>query len=604
MNLINEIHQKIQQIIKNLKQDQYNDGSWRYCFENGPTTDANMIILLRVLDYDDENLIKKLVARLLQQQQNNGAWKLYDDEKGNLSATIEAYTALLFSGHLNKDDPLMKLSEQFIVENGGLEKSHISTKCLLAITNLYPWPRLFPIPLSIMNIPKFLTFNFFHFSSYVQAHFLPMLILGHDKFVVTNKWTPDLQHLFLSQKKYKALKKKKRGFNLFKKILPTYKESTRLKAEQHIYNCIEKDGTLYSYASSTFFMIYALLSLGYTKSSPIIKNAIGGIRSFLYEKGDVFHIQNSPSTVWDTALISYSLQESGLTIKDPAIQLASNFLMELQHKHSNKGWGFSESNSINPDVDDTQAALRALSNFTCSHSDFRMAWNSGVDWLLTMQNNDGGWGAFKKNSPSYIKWLFPIQSFEDTAIDPSAADITGRTLEFLGNHLNLTMQHPRVMNSVKWLIKNQTNDGSWYGRWGISYIYGTWAAVTGLKAVGVSSDHPTIQKATDWLLNIRQSDGGWGESCQSDFHKEYIPLSYSTLVQTCWAVDALISISEFPTKEITEGIIRILEWQNTETSRTTYPTGAGLPGHFYIHYHSYQYVWPLVTLSHYLKKYN
>ncbi|WP_261807892.1 prenyltransferase/squalene oxidase repeat-containing protein [Paenibacillus sp. N3.4] len=362
-------------------------------------------------------------------------------------------------------------------------------------------------------------------------------------------------------------------------------------------------------------MIYALLSLGYQPDSPIIQHAIQGLISFGYQIKNEAHIQNSPSTVWDTALICHSLQEAGLTTEDPAIQHAAQYLLTLQQRdlregggntlvHLAGGWGFSESSTANPDVDDTQAVLRALTRFADHQLDYREAWRVGVNWLLGMQNDDGGWAAFEKNSNPYMTRLFGIQNFADTVVDPSAADITGRTLEFLGSHLKLTMTHPRVQDSVHWLIKNQKNDGSWYGRWGISFIYGTWAAVTGMRAIGMPVDHLIIQQALDWLLKIRQLDGGWGESCKSDIDKKYVPAPYSTVVHTAWALDTLIAIHDQPTEEINKGLANLMEWNKQESKRSSYPTGAGLPGHFYIHYHSYPHIWPLLTLSHYIKKYN
>jgi sporulenol synthase len=223
--------------------------------------------------------------------------------------------------------------------------------------------------------------------------------------------------------------------------------------------------------------------------------------------------------------------------------------------------------------------------------------------LLGMQNDDGGWAAFEKNSIPSMTRQFRIQNFADTAVDPSAADVTGRTLEFMGSHLKLTTTHLRVQDSVHWLIKNQKKDGSWYGRWGISFIYGTWAAVTGMRAVGMSADHPIIRQAINWLLKIRQLDGGWGESCKSDIHKRYVPAPYSTVVHTAWALDTLIAVHDQPTDEINKGLVNLMEWNRQKSERSSYPTGAGLPGHFYIHYHSYPHIWPLLTLSHYMKKY-
>ncbi|QJD85996.1 terpene cyclase/mutase family protein [Cohnella herbarum] len=615
MELLERVRLEIERYISRLKTEQQANGSWKYCFEAGPVTDAYMMILLSTLNSPDKELIPLLGRRLLNKQAANGSWKQYDDDEGHLSSTIEAYTGLLLSGYSDRHDRHMKLAEAFILRNGGIENAHISTKFMLALNRLYPWPAFYPIPLFLLHIPKFIPFSFYRWSTYVRTHFAPVLILCHRKFSLRKPSAPDITHLFVTRK-HKKLDTKSRWLHAFSErwsANPVSKAAIK-KAERYMLQNIEQDGTLSSYASATFFMIYALLSLGYEHDSPVIQHAIQGLTSFGHQLNDEAHIQNSPSTVWDTALICHSLQEAGLTTEDPAIQNAAQYLLDLRQRDLREGggdnlarlaggWGFSESSVAIPDVDDTQAVLRALTRFADQQLDYRGAWRTGVNWLLGMQNDDGGWAAFEKNSIPSMNRLFRIQNFADTAVDPSAADVTGRTLEFMGSHLKLTMTHLRVQDSVHWLIKNQKKDGSWYGRWGISYIYGTWAAVTGMRAVGMSADHPIIRQAIDWLLKIRQSDGGWGESCKSDIRKRYVPAPYSTVVHTAWALDTLIAVHDQPTDEIDKGLINLLEWNRQKSERSTYPTGAGLPGHFYIHYHSYPHIWPLLTLSHYMKKY-
>ncbi|MGE8205123.1 prenyltransferase/squalene oxidase repeat-containing protein [Heyndrickxia sp. NPDC080065] len=609
MKINENVNDEIQRLIQQIIEKQSNDGTWKYCFESGPMTDSYLLMLLRIIEYKDEELIKKLYNRLINTQQSNGAWKLFDDDGGNLSATVEAYTALLYSGFVCPTDLCMKKAESFILDQGGLENTHPSTKFMLALHNHYPWPRIFPLPLFLLNIPSFFPINFFKFSSYVRAHLAPILILGYKKFTIKNKWTPDISHLYLNSKKRQ--RGKKGLFSAFRSIIPNFLSKNALnKAETYMLKSIEEDGTLYSYASATFYLVYALLALGYRINSPLILHAIEGLKSMIYDDGKDCHLQNSPSTIWDTALVSYALQESGTSIEDPVIQSSAKYLQSLQqvkkregNSHVPGGWGFSESNTSNPDIDDTQAALRAISRLSLQNTEYRKAWKLGVNWLLAMQNEDGGWGAFEKNQYKTFIGLFPIENFKDTAIDPSTADLTGRTLEFLGNHVNITNLHPKIQSGVNWLLQHQESNGSWYGRWGVSYIYGTWAAVTGLMAVGVGAEHPSIQKSVQWLMEIQQPDGGWGESCKSDKEKNYIPLSFSTIVQTSWALDALISTTSYPTHEIEKGIDFLTKSASKPIKSFTYPTGAGLPGHFYIYYHSYNLIWPLLTLSNYRKKF-
>ncbi|MGX1265236.1 squalene cyclase [Rossellomorea marisflavi] len=217
-----------------------------------------------------------------------------------------------------------------------------------------------------------------------------------------------------------------------------------------------------------------------------------------------------------------------------------------------------------------------------------------------MQNSDGGWPAFEPNKTNELLTLFPINGAEAAAIDPSTPDLTGRALEFLGEYAGLKKNRRGIKKGIDWLKKAQEIDGSWYGRWGVCYIYGTWAAVTGMRAVGVPGDDRHLILAKQWLEKVQHRDGGWGESCLSDQVKHYIPLSKPTLCQTAWALDALISLEEGPTPVIDTGMQTLLDLLE---EKDDYPTGAGLPGNLYIHYHSYQWIWPMVTISHYLKKY-
>jgi sporulenol synthase len=617
MDLSEATKKEITRLARRLMKTQSEDGAWRFCFENGPLTDVYMVILLRVLESADEDLIRKLAERIAVLQHPNGAWKLFEDEdEGNLSATIEAYTALLYSGYHTVSDPRMKLAEAFILKKGGLVKAHPSTKFILALNHLYPWPNHFPLPLWLMHL-RFSPFQLESFSAYARVHLASIIVVADRKFSIRTHWMSDLSHLRGNNApKFQRLRTDKRPafFSIrsgwSKKLSPGRSHSVQ-KAEQYLLCRIERDGTLFNYATATFFMIYALLALGYKADSPVISHAVLGLKSHLYPTGNTLHLQNSPSDIWDSALISYALQEAGISSEHPQIKASADYLFNQQHNrssdqtppysHAKTGWGFSKNNTMNPDVDDTQAVLRATCSFVQSSGKLYESWMSGCNWLFSMQNSDGGWGGFAKNGFSRLVALLPITGIRDTGIDPSTADITGRVLEFLSSHLKLTLKHPRVQSAVRWLIRNQEADGSWYGRWGVSYIYGTWAAVTGLIAAGLSAEHPTIRKALRWLLDVQHPSGGWGESCHSDRMKAYIALPFTTPSQTAWALDTLLSVQSRRSPEMDKGI-RHLTKRFPRASRI-YPTGAGLPGQFYIRYHSYNWIWPLITLSHYQKKF-
>ncbi|WP_147534796.1 squalene--hopene cyclase [Bacillus marasmi] len=619
------VNSAIHGLIEQLKLAQSPNGTWEYPFETGVATDAYMIILLRTLEINDEELIRNLTNRILSRQEENGAWKLFEDEgEGNITATTEAYYSLLYSGYYEQSHPRMELAKQFIIANGGLNKIHMFSKIMLCLTGQLRWPETFPIPIELMLLPSTSYVNFFSFSVFGRANLCPMMILADQKYSLKTAKSPDLADLYNRDDEvgfnelfnWRPISKMiEQGLTSFVGLPKRMKKIAIQKAKQYIIDRIEADGTLLNYFSSTFLMIFALLALGHSKNDPLITNAVSGLLNMQTKIDGYTHIQYTTATVWNTGLISTALQEAGVHPENPVVKQANIYLLSQQHTkfgdwqiHNREGkpggWGFSNLNSIHPDVDDTTVALRALARSVRSNRDARLAWEKGIQWLVSMQNRDGGWPAFERNVTGKFVKLLPIKNAEFLIADPSTADLTGRTLQFFGNYTQLKHDHPVIKNAIYSLLNQQENNGAWYGRWGICYLYGTWAALTGLTSVGITSKHPSIKKAIGWLKQQQNADGGWGESCQSDIEKRYVPLGSSTITDTAWAVDALIAASPVPTKEITNGIEFILKRFNQNDWTTEYPKGQGMAGDFYMHYHSYRYIFPLFALTNYRNKYN
>ncbi|MBT2691132.1 squalene--hopene cyclase [Bacillus sp. ISL-47] len=628
MRKLQPVQAEMSRLIGELRKTQAGDGSWRHPFETGIITDAYMIILLRTLKMKDEALIKKLAERIESRQEHNGAWKLFRDEgEGNLSLTIDAYYALLYSGYKQRHDPNMAAARKFILSKGGIKKAGMYTKIMLAMTGQYPWPVIFPVPIEIVLLPPSCPISIYQLSSFARINLLPVILLGNKKYSLRTKNSPDLSELYGTghrEELWGEIRSDdwKKIMNTLSSLvkgligIPKRLRSMALEGtKQYMLQRIEPDGTLLNYFSSTYYMIFALLALGYTARDPVITKAVEGLKGMACTIDGHTHIQYTDAAVWNTALISHAIQKAGVDESDDIIQKANQYLLSRQHTrygdwivHNRKalpgGWGFSDLNTMHPDVDDTTASLRSFHKIALQDPVLEQSMKRGQDWVRSMQNRDGGWPAFEKNVDNQLLNLLPIQGAEFILTDPSTADLTGRTLEYLGEYTALDQTDNSIKRAIKWLRKDQERDGSWYGRWGICYLYGTWAALTGLAAAGESPDEAYIRKAVNWIKSAQNNDGGWGESCRSDIEKRYIPLGASTLTHTAWAVDALIAVSKENSPEIRKGIAFLIREGQRDDWTADYPKGQGMAGFFYMHYHSYRYIWPLLALSHYEKKFN
>lgn len=611
---MNIIEKEILRISQELIERQNNNGSWHFCFESGTMTDSYMLLLMKALQIDDPHLSNRLIKRIVRKQTEDGSWKLYADEQnGNVSATLECVLALLYSGAKNMDDPEIEKAYAFLQNHGGDQKASMLTKILLTLLGHRSWSDFPPFPVEMLLLPLAKKTNLFQFVGYARVHVVPILIMAQQQYHIKlpkyneiDTWLQPLKNAITMESFQTEL-----STIHFSPTKALRRRSLQAGIE-FMLERIEPDHTLYSYMTSTFFMIFALLSVHQTQYNQTIKLAYRGIKTFHFPlSSSTTHIQETTSTVWDTSLILYALQKAGLPAQHKTVYKGLHYLLGKQHVRQGDwarknphtppgGWGFSNINTINPDNDDTIACLRALAPSVYIHPSYQVAWERGITWLLSMQNKDGGWSAFEKNTdPFYLKWITD-HTLRKVLADPSTPDLTGRVLDFLGS-TDCHPDHPQIQKACQWLFTHQQKDGSWYGRWGICFIYGTWTALTGLSAVKVKTSHPQVKKGLQWLLSIQNPDGGWGESCASDHNQSYIPLHKSNLVQTAWALDALVTHYSKPNAEILRGIRCLIQLLHNE--KDSYPTGAGFPGQVYFYYHSYHYIWPLITLSRIREKY-
>ncbi|WP_256710514.1 prenyltransferase/squalene oxidase repeat-containing protein [Paenibacillus sp. FSL H8-0548] len=618
---MDRIRAKLTNMTADLLKQQSQDGAWRLCLDSGTMTDSYLIILLRLLERPDEQLIHSLAARIASKQESNGAWRLYPDEAdGNLEATAEAYFALLYARYYAQEDPRMLLAKQFILSRGGLgEARNLFTQVIFAATGQAEWPKMLRIPLEAFFSDLGIGLDLFSLSGHARVHLVPILIMSNKQFVRKTALMPQLSYLFVGDSQsfnndstwISALN----GFIAtlpLSSLLPAVSQNAEQRAESFMFDRLEPNGTLLTFSTATILMILSLLQLGYSPESPTINRLLSGIISLMCL--DRPHLQVCSSEVWDTAMLSYALREADLPPASHALKMAGSYLMPRQQTLLGDwairlpntpagGWGFSDVDTLYPDVDDSVAALRALRPYISSTEGLSANWQRGLNWILSMRNDDGGWPAFERQGQTLPASFFTFEGSADISTDPSTVDLSSRVLGFLGNELGMSIGHQWLDQSVHWVLSQQNRDGSWYGRWGISYIHGTSAAIQGMTAVGVSSDHPAIKKGVKWLLDIQNEDGGWGESCLSDKVKHYVPLHASTPSQTAWALDALLAANEKPNAAIERGVDALLRSLEQRDWTYTYPTGAALPGSLYVHYPSNNYIWPMLTLSAILKKY-
>jgi squalene-hopene/tetraprenyl-beta-curcumene cyclase len=359
--------------------------------------------------------------------------------------------------------------------------------------------------------------------------------------------------------------------------------------------------------------VVALTCLGYPVDHPMVRKALGEIDALRVETGDTLRVQPCLSPVWDTALTISTLIETGLPPDHPALSRAGEWLLSKQMRRPGDwrlrapatppgGWPFQFENEFYPDVDDTAAVLMALRKIRVPDEEAKTRGIArGLNWILALQGSDGGWGAYDKNNNRMVFNLIPFAD-HGALMDPSTEDLAGRVLEALG-YLGFRPDEPAVAKAIAFLKARQCWDGSWYGRWGVNYLYGTWSVLAGLDSIGEDMGAPYIRKAVAWLLSRQNPDGGWGESCYTYDDSRTAGMGKSTASQTAWALIALLRAGEVAHPAVVRGIRFLLEtrapdgfWHEAEF------TGTGFPRVFYLRYHGYPIFFPLWALALYRRR--
>ncbi len=609
-----------------LLSTQYPEGYWWGELESNVTITAEYLLLTHFLGVRDEERWGKIANYLLEQQRSDGTWAIWFGGPGDLSTTIEAYFALKLAG-LDPKVPEMRRAREFILEQGGIPQARVFTKIWLALFGQWRWADLPIMPPELMLLPSWFPFNIYEFASWARGTIVPLLVVMTERPVVTVPHQARLDELYPQPRNKRYPPPRKPGFwgTFFygiDQLLRLYRISpgkpfrrfSMEKAERWIIQRQEADGSWGGIQPPWVYSLLALSTLGYGTEHPVMRAGLQGFESFAIEEGGAWRAQACVSPVWDTCLAMIALQDSGLVPDHPALVRAGRWLLGEQILESGGdwqikvkrslpgGWAFEFANDLYPDTDDTAVVMLALLRTPLPEGGKREALERGLAWLLAMQSDNGGWGAFDKNNTRSFVTQIPFADF-GALIDPPTPDVTAHVIELFG-HLGYGQSFRPVELALEYLQREQEDDGSWFGRWGCNYIYGTGAVLPALRAVGVETGHPLIRRAVEWLISHQNQDGGWGEtpgSYRGD--PELRGQGPSTASQTAWALLALLAAGEVENRALERGIAYLISTQR-ESGSWEEPqfTGTGFPGDFMINYHLYRQYFPLMALGRYRQR--
>ncbi len=560
--------------------------------------------------------IKKAVRAILDTQRSDGGWNIYQPGPSEINATVRAYAMLKMTG-MDIEDPRMKKARALILKLGGIQACNSYTKINYSFFNLFPRKYCPTIPPEILIIPGNLLYEM---SSWTRTIIVPLSII---QAVGGTKPTPNglrIDELMHPHRKL-ALHRKDRIANLFIKADTLFKRWERQsvkkirthairQAEHWMLDRLQFSEGLGAIYPSMMYAIMAMDSLGYERDHPDLQLAIEQFNDLILEGDDSLIFQPAKSPVWDTAIAAFVLGELGQA-EPERLTAAADWLLKKEIRRKGdwvakrpnltpSGWVFEFSNEFYPDIDDTAMVLLALLHAKASDPEKQArAEQRAIQWLLGMQSSDGGWAAFDVDNNWKILNKVPFAD-HNAMLDPTCADITGRTLESLCRR-GFGLKDPAIAGGIDFLLKHQEANGSWYGRWGVNYIYGTFLALRGLAATGAPHAKKAIANGARWLREVQNPDGGWGESCLGyDTHQ--FERTISTPSQTSWAILGLIAAGEVYSAAVQNGIRWLREHQRSDgTWEELITTGTGFPRVFYIQYHLYKDYFPILALGTYAK---
>lgn len=621
MDLQGRLVRAIDRTTRYLLSLQNQKGYWIGELEADTTLESDYIFFLHILGKAEPERIAKLANTIRREQLSDGGWNIYAGGPSELNATIKAYFALKLVGDL-PDAPHMAAARRRALELGGLEQTNSYTRFYFALCGKVAWEKVPAMPPELILLPRWFALNLYEMSSWTRGIVVPLTLL----YALKPAWRlPDhagVDELFKSRdRKISAFKSDSRIFtwrNFFLVVdrllklhesLPwkPFRKFALRRAKHWLLEHLERSEGLGAIYPAMVNAVFALLALGYPADDPLTSRECGFLHDFEIEEKDSLRLQPCLPPVWDTCITMVSLAEAGLPVNHPALVNAARWLLQNQVLGSGDwqvknpgvdpaGWAFEFRNDFYPDVDDTAFVLMALGRVSYPEPQrIERAIQKGVAWVASMQNHDGGWGAFDKDNDH--AWLTRVPFADHNAmIDPSTPDLAARALECLGR-FGYAISHPAVRRAVEFIRREQTPEGAWYGRWGVNYVYGTSGVLRALETVGLEKTD-FAQRGAAWLRSVQNADGGFGESIASYDNPTLKGKGASTASQTAWGLIGLLATGSPSDPAISRAVNYLLNHQNEDgTWDEDLWTGTGFPRVFYLKYHLYRINFPLYALA-------
>jgi len=606
------VHESINNGLAWSAKNQTEDGYWVGKLQTNSCMEAQWILALHVIGRSDHPIRAGLVRSLLNEQRDDGSWEVYHDAPaGDINTSVECYAALKCAG-LDKDFEPMRKARAWILERGGLKHVRVFTRYWLALIGEWPWQKTPYIPPEVIYFPTWFPFNIYNFSSWARATLMPIAILSAQRPIVPLEPGSRLDELFPDGRDafdYSLLKKTelfslerfflwadRRLHGMQNWRLFPFREKTIKRVLDWIVDHQDADGVWGGIQPPWIYSLMALHGEGYAHDHPVMAKALGALEDprWTYESDGATYVNASVSPVWDTVLTLLAIQDCDAeAAHGPEIGKAIDWLLDNEVRTPGDwkvklpdvepgGWAFEYANAKYPDVDDTAVALMVLARYSddpkWQAKGLPGAIDRAVQWVFAMQCDDGGWASFDKNNDKAILTKIPFCDFGE-ALDPPSVDVTGHVLEGLAA-LGYAQDHPSVARALDFLRAEQEPDGSWWGRWGTNYIYGTAAVLPALKAMGQDMGADDVTRAADWILSRQNADGGWGETCGSYMDPRLAGRGDTTPSQTAWALMALLAVGRTQDRAAIErGLALLIKRQRHGTWHEPHYTGTGFPGY-------------------------